>query len=740
MTCASCVARLEKALGRLEGVDRAQVNLVTERASVSVRRGLVTAADLVAAVERAGFEAREVAPAASPADSTAESEARAASARWDRLILWMAVLLTVPLVLPMALAPLGVDAMLPWWAQLALALPVQVVAGARFYRGAWAALRERTGNMDLLVAIGTTAAFGLSLEVILAGHGAHRHLWFEASASVVTLVLLGKHLEARAKRKTTDALRALMALRPTTARVLVDGREHERAISDVRAGDVVVVRPGERLPVDGVVTDGVSAVDESLVTGESLPVAKEAGDRVTGGAINGEGVLRVRATHVGESSLLARMVALVEGAQATKPPVQRLVDKVAAVFVPVVVALAFFTLAGWYIAGADADEALIHAVSVLVIACPCALGLATPAALMVGTGAAARAGILIRDAEALERAHSVTTVVFDKTGTLTEGRPEVEAVVPAGDLGESALLALVAAAQTGSEHPLGKAMVREAEARGVALAPAAAFRALPGRGVEATVDGRRVHVGSRRAMGELGVGLAALEGRAAGLEGEGLTVAWVAVDAGLGPVLAGLVGVGDRPRESAREALAALSARGVRTLMLTGDNARTARAVGDRVGVTEVIAEVLPEDKAAHVARLRREGAVVAMVGDGVNDAPALAAADVGIAMATGSDVAMEAAGVTLVRAEPTLVAAALDVSRATVWKIRQNLFWAFIYNVIGIPLAMAGVLSPVVAGAAMAASSVSVVTNALLLRRWRATRRAAAPAATLATAREAHA
>ncbi|PKN58088.1 MAG: copper-translocating P-type ATPase [Deltaproteobacteria bacterium HGW-Deltaproteobacteria-14] len=642
----------------------------------------------------------------------------------DRLLLIGAAALTLPLLAPMVLGLLGVEAMLNGWVQLALATPVQVVAGARFYRGGWAALRAGSGNMDVLVALGTSAAFGLSLATLITDPT--QHLWFEASAAVITLVLLGKHLESRAKRKTTDAIRALMALRPDTARVLRAGEEVEVPADAVRRGEVVVVRPGERLPVDGTVTRGASQVDESLLTGESMPVTKAVGDPVTGGAINGDGLLHVRATNVGSESLLARVVALVEGAQATKAPVQRLVDRVAAVFVPIVVGIALLTFFGWLVAGAPAQAALINAVSVLVIACPCALGLATPTALMVGTGVAARAGILIRDAEALERAHAVSVVVFDKTGTLTEGRPQVGAVVPAAGGDEAELLALADAVQAGSEHPLGRAIVEAAAARGIARREATAFRASPGRGVTAAVGERTVFVGSRRYMDQLGVDRAALEARAVDLEGAGETAVWVAARTGEDPgetSLVGLIGIGDRPRATAREAVAGLKARGVTVVMLTGDNARTAQVVADAVGVDRVVAEVLPADKAREVARLREAGGVVAMVGDGVNDAPALAAADVGFAMATGTDVAMETAGVTLMRAEPTLVADAIAVSRATVRKIRQNLFWAFIYNVIGIPLAAAGLLSPVVAGAAMAASSVSVVTNALLLKRWRPTR-----------------
>ncbi|MCB9525700.1 MAG: copper-translocating P-type ATPase [Myxococcales bacterium] len=711
MTCATCSGRVEKVLRKQPGVVSAQVNLASEVATVAHRAGAVSTDALVAAVHKAGYDAR---PAPSDAEAEAAEAARvarkAAKARWA---LWASVALTLPLVLPMVAEPFGAHWMLPGWLQLLLATPVQVVFGARFYRGALGALRARTGNMDLLVALGTTAAFGLSLYSLAAGG----HLYFEAAASVITLVRVGKYLEARAKAQTADALRALMALQPDTAHVERDGQVVEVAAAAVGQGDVVVVRPGERVPVDGEILTGQSQFDESLLTGESLPVARGEGDPVVGGAINGPGRVRVRATRVGADSTLSQIVRQVEAAQASKAPIQQTVDKVAAVFVPAVVALAVVTLLGWWLAGAAPGAALINAVAVLVIACPCALGLATPTALMVGTGAAAKAGILVRDAEALERAHAVDTVVFDKTGTLTEGRPTVTGVHPtAGDA--DALLALTAAAQVGSEHPLADAVVRAAKAKG--LAPFAAlddFRALPGRGFEATVGGQPLVVGSPRLMAERGVDLSAHAAAAEADEQAGATVIWVARADG---ALLGRLALADAPRPESAPAVQALKQAGVRVVMLTGDNARTAKAVADALGVDQVVAEVLPGDKAAQVQALRQQGRTVAMVGDGVNDAPALAAADVGFAMATGTDVAIHTAGVTLMRPDPRLVADAVSVSRATTRTIRQNLFWAFVYNVVGLPLAALGVLSPVFAGAAMAASSVSVVSNALRLRRWR--------------------
>jgi Cu+-exporting ATPase len=569
--------------------------------------------------------------------------------------------------------------------------------------------------MDLLVALGTSAAYGLSVALLLSGSEA---LYFEASAAVITLVLLGKSLESRAKRGTTAAIRALMALRPDTARIEREGRELEVPAEAVGSGDIVVIRPGERVPVDGRIVEGESQLDESLLTGESMPVSRGPGEAVTGGSINGAGLLRVEATRVGAESLLARIVALVESAQAAKPPIQRIVDRVAAVFVPVVVLVALVSLVGWLLAGAPFETALIHAVSVLVIACPCALGLATPTALMVGTGSAARAGILIKDAEALETAHAVDIVVFDKTGTLTEGRPQVREVVVADGASESELLRLTAAAQSGSEHPLGRAVIQAATERALDPPRLDDFQALAGRGIVAGVEGHVVRVGSRRLMGEAGVELDALDPRARALEKRGMTVMWVAVDSAKTPL--GFIAVGDRPRRHAAEAIAGLARIGVETVMLTGDDRRTAEAIAEQLGIERIVAEVLPEEKAQTVVALHDEGRVVAMVGDGVNDAPALAAADVGFAMASGTDVAMHTAGVTLMRPEPMLVADALDVSRATTRKIYQNLFWAFAYNTAGIPLAALGFLSPMLAGAAMALSSVSVVSNALLLRRWR--------------------
>ncbi len=716
MTCASCAGRVEKALAQVPGVLSAQVNLATETAHLEVLAGQVDAAALNAAVERAGYSVPSAPPAAAGARDGAPSAAGGLPDWWP---VAAAGLLSAPLVLPMLAMVFGVHWMPPGWVQFVLATPVQFVFGARFYRAGWKALRAGAGNMDLLVALGTSSAYGLSVyQWLLHGEHAAAHLYFESSAVVITLVLLGKWLETRAKRRTTDAIRALNALRPDTARVRRDGVERDLPIAAVHPGDEVVVRPGERMPVDGVVLDGESQVDESMVTGESLPVARRAGDPVTGGSVNGEGLLLVRTTTIGAESTLARIVRLVESAQAKKAPIQRLVDRVSAVFVPVVIGIALITLLGWGLTTSDWERALLNAVAVLVIACPCALGLATPTAIMAGTGVAARHGILIKDAEALEIAHRISVVAFDKTGTLTEGHPVLVAAEPAA--GErDALLPAAAAIQAGSEHPLARAVVAAAAATGSAPLRAAQVRAVAGRGVAAVVDGRELRLGSTRFMDELGVVVAPMLERATQLQSEGRTVSWLA-DTTAAPRLLGLLAFGDTVKAGAAAAIEGLRAQGVRSVLVTGDNRRTADAVAGSLGIDDVRAEVLPADKAEIVAGLKQGGAVVAMVGDGINDAPALAAADVGIAMSTGTDVAMHAAGVTLMRGDPALVADAIDISRRTYGKIRQNLFWAFAYNVIGIPLAALGLLSPMIAGAAMAFSSVSVVTNALMLQRWK--------------------
>ncbi len=743
MTCASCSGRVERALKKVPGVQEAAVNLATETARIVYADSEQMQALLRRAVRDAGYEVR----------TPAQVDALEDVSPWAGFgPVAVGALLSAPLALPMIGDLFGQHWMLPAWMQFLLATPVQFILGARFYKAGWHALLSLSGNMDLLVSIGTTAGWALSVWLWLsAPEGVMAHLYFEGSAVVITLVLLGKWLEARAKRQTTAAIRALHALRPDVAHWLGRDGEVDVPVADVLVGDSIVVKPGERFPVDGTLKEGSTEVDESMLTGEPLPVRKDAGDKLTGGSINGEGRVVLQVTAVGVDTVLARIIRLVEDAQAAKAPIQRLVDKVSAVFVPVVLVLALATLLGWWLTGHPFETAVIHAVAVLVIACPCALGLATPAAIMAGTGVAAQHGILIKDAQALELAHKVDVVAFDKTGTLTLGRPRLSALLVAHDQdaagqqsnaagqpqGTRELLRIAASLQSGSEHPLARAVLAAAQDQGIAIVAPQQLQAVPGRGTDGNVDARHFLIGSLRWMAELGVQLGSLAGRSAALQAEGATVSAMAERTEQGLVLLALMAFADEPKPGASVALAALRARGIHVVMISGDNRGAAEAMGRRLGLNpemgEVMAEVLPGDKAALVARLRagdddvghtrsgkRGGHVVAMVGDGVNDAPALAAADVGLAMGNGTDVAMHAAGITLMRGDLALVAAALDISDRTVAKIRQNLFWAFAYNVAGIPLAALGYLNPVLAGAAMAMSSVSVMTNALLLKRWK--------------------
>lgn len=712
MTCASCVGRVEKALQKVPGVLSASVNLATETASVTMA-GAGDFSALAAAVRKAGYGVRAPAAGANPVESTGPwlSEGR-------RVVL--AALLSAPLVLPMLAMPFAKDGahlMLPALWQWLLATPVQFWLGARFYKAGWGAVRAGAGNMDLLVALGTTAAYGLSVYMIWV-HGLHHaaELYFEGSAVVITLVLLGKWLEARARRQTTAAIRALQALKPDTARVRRGGVDSDVALAEVQPSDLVVVRPGERLPVDGRVMEGTSQVDESLITGESLPVARGVGDSVTGGAVNGEGLLLIQATTLGAESVLSRIVRLVETAQGEKAPIQRLVDKVSAVFVPVVLVVALVTLLGWGLGVGDWHAAVLHAVAVLVIACPCALGLATPAAIMAGTGVAAQRGVLIKDAQALELAHGVRVVAWDKTGTLTLGKPAlVQAEALAGTRAD--LLSHAAALQMGSTHPLALAVLDAAQ--GSELPAAQDLRAVPGRGVAGLIAGDEWRLSSARWMQESQLDLSACAGAVAALQAQGCTVSYLARMTPA-PVLLGWLAFGDSAKPGAKAAVARLTAMGVRSVLVSGDNEGAARHLAAQLGMADVRAEVLPADKARIVGELKAGGLHVAMVGDGINDAPALAAADVGMAMGTGTDVAMHAAGITLMRGDPLLVADAIDISRRTHDKIRQNLFWAFVFNAVGIPAAALGHLSPVIAGGAMALSSFFVVSNALLLRRWK--------------------
>ncbi|MEB0046858.1 MULTISPECIES: heavy metal translocating P-type ATPase [unclassified Pseudomonas] len=710
MTCASCAGRVERALAKVPGVSSVSVNLANERAHLELL-GHIDPQPLIDAVTKAGYSA-SVWAAEQP-----HTDIQQQRLRRERWTLVLAIALALPLVLPMVLQPFGGHWMLPAWAQFLLATPVQFIFGARFYVAAWKAVRAGAGNMDLLVALGTSAGYGLSLYEWATAAGRMPHLYFEASAVVIALVLLGKYLESRAKRQTASAIRALEALRPERAIQIIDGREQDVAISALRLNDLVMVKPGERFPVDGEVVDGQSHADEALISGESLPVPKRPGDNVTGGAINGEGRLLVRTLALGAETVLARIIRLVEDAQAAKAPIQKLVDKVSQVFVPTVLLIALVTLIGWWLYGAPIETALINAVAVLVIACPCALGLATPTAIMAGTGVAARYGILIKDAEALERAHEVSAVVFDKTGTLTSGTPRI-AHLTAVDGDETALLQIAGALQRGSEHPLAKAVLDACRERGLSVADVNASQTLTGRGIVGTLDNRQLALGNRRLLEESSLSADSLADSAKAWESEGRTLSWL-IEQSPDPRVLGLFAFGDTLKPGALQAVQQLNARHISSHLLTGDNRGSANVVAEALGITDVHAEVLPADKAATVALLKKTG-VVAMVGDGINDAPALAAADIGIAMGGGTDVAMQAAGITLMRGDPRLVPAALDISRKTYAKIRQNLFWAFVYNLVGIPLAAFGFLNPVLAGAAMALSSVSVVSNALLLKTWK--------------------
>jgi len=709
MTCAACATRIEKQLNKLEGVEAA-VNLAAEKAHIRYIPGLADPAQLVATVVRTGYTA-----SISSSDTRAEEKERKLAVYHAELRrFWISAALTLPLVAQMVLM-FGAsqhEDVIPRWLQLLLATPVQFWIGWRFYVGGFNALRGGTGNMDVLVALGTSMAWAYSLVVTL-WNLHHQHVYFEASATVITLVLLGKILEARAKAKTSAAIEALAKLQPQTARIERDGKLVDVAVATLIPGDVFVVRSGEAMPVDGEVIEGTSSTNEAMLTGESLPVSKAAGDRVFAATINGDGLLRCRATGVGSHTLLAGIIRLVEEAQGSKAPVQRLADKVSAIFVPVVVAIALLTFVSWWALAGDFTQALVNAVAVLVIACPCALGLATPTAIMVGTGQGAKAGVLIRNAQALELAEKLQVLVVDKTGTLTEGRPVVTDVVGVGAGDTAILLQLAASLEQGSTHPLAAAIVARAKVDGLTLTQPQNVLTTAGRGLQGEVDGRRVQLGSVTWMKQQG--WSAPEADALAQAGRSV-VAVVADD-----VLLGFIGIADPLRATSRAAVARLNRLGIEVVMLTGDNAGTAQAVAQEAGIVHFEAEVLPGDKAAAVNKLKGGGRLVGMAGDGINDAPALAAADVSFAMAAGSDVAMQAADVTLMRDDLGSVADAISLSRATLAKIRQNLFFAFIYNVLGIPLAALGMLNPVIAGAAMAMSSVSVVSNSLLLRRWQA-------------------
>jgi Cu+-exporting ATPase len=712
MTCANCAQNIERALGKLDGVLKVNVNLASEKASVEYIPSLVSLQALKRAVEDAGYGVIELAEGMEAED--VEAQAREEEIRRQRRLLIVGLIFTIPTFLLSMGTDLGLlpDFALRKYILLVLATPVQFYVGWQFYRGTYKSLKQWSAGMDTLIAMGSSAAYFYSLAATFFIGG---HVYYETAAMIITLIVLGKYLEAKAKGQTSEAIKRLMGLRARTARVIRDGEEMDLPVEEVQVGDLIIVRPGEKIPVDGVVMDGRSAVDESMITGESLPLAKAIGDEVIGATINKTGSFKFQATKVGKDTVLAQIIRLVEEAQGSKAPVQRLADRVAGVFVPAVIGVAFLTFLAWFvIGGVGLDRALINMVAVLVIACPCALGLATPTAVMVGTGKGAERGILIKSGESLERAGTLDTVVLDKTGTITEGHPQVTDVVTNGDLSQDEVLRLAASAERGSEHPLGEAIVEAAQERGLALEEAEEFEALAGQGIEVSLNGQKILVGNRRLMEENGIDISQVGDDVDRLQSEGKTTVVLALDS----KVEGIIAVADTAKEGSKEAVARLQAMGLEVVMLSGDNQRTAQAIANQMGIDRVLAEVLPEDKAQEVKKLQEEGHVVAMVGDGINDAPALAQSDIGIAIGTGTDVAMEVGDIVLIRGDLRSVPEAILLSKKTMRTIKGNLFWAFAYNTAGIPIAALGILLPWMAAAAMAFSSIFVVSNSLRLRR----------------------
>ncbi len=720
MSCAACSAKIERKLSKMDGMKKAAVNLATEKATVEFDRSKLKMADIIAVITALGYGAeREETESADREKEERQKEVK----RLQRELI-ISALLSSPLIIAMILSMFGMNIALmhDWRFQIILATPVQFFIGYRFYRNSYYALRAKSPNMDVLVAMGTTAAYLYStynaLFQKLAPGVMMKDLYFEASATIITLILLGKYFEAVAKGKTSEAIKKLMGLRPKTARAVRDGKEIDIPIEEVVVGEIIVVRPGEKIPVDGQIVEGKSAVDESMLTGESLPVEKKTGDTVIGATINKHGSFKFTATKIGKETVLAQIIKMVEEAQGSKAPIQKIADQVSGVFVPIVLGIALLTFLVWLLGDQNLRMAIISAVAVLVIACPCALGLATPTAIMVGTGKGAENGILIKGGEYLEKAYKINAVVLDKTGTITKGQPEVTDIKPLTASKSEELLRMAAIAEKKSEHPLGVAIFEHGNKEFGNINDPTEFNAIPGQGVFAVIDNKIIYIGTRKLMNEQGIAIDDNEKEAAKLEDAGKTVMFMAIDG----KLAGLLAVADVVKEHSVEAIRELQSIGIDVYMLTGDNRRTAAAIAGQVGIANVLAEVLPEHKAAEVEKLKKAGKIVAMVGDGINDAPALATADIGMAIGTGTDIAMEAADITLMRGDLRAIPTAIRLSRKTMQKIKQNLFWAFFYNTIGIPFAALGMLNPVIAGGAMAFSSVSVVTNSLSLKRFKNT------------------
>ncbi|HHV28504.1 MAG TPA: copper-translocating P-type ATPase [Clostridium sp.] len=717
MSCAACSARIEKRLNKVDGVAKASVNLATERANIEYDMEKVKTADLIKTVDDLGYKAERI----ENVSQDREREQREKEIKRLRMELIASAILSSPLIAAMIFMLVNID--IPFlhneYFQLIISTPVQFIIGFRFYKNAYHALKAKSANMDVLIAMGTSAAYFFSIYNAFFAHsmemGMMKELYFEASSTIITLILLGKYLEAVAKGKTSEAIKKLMGLKAKTARVIRNGVEEDIPVEDVQVGDIIVVRPGEKIPVDGKIIEGDSSIDESMLTGESLPVEKKAGDFVTGATINKFGTFKFEATKVGKDTVLSQIIKMVEDAQGSKAPIQKIADQVSGVFVPAVIVIAIVTFAIWYLVTRELNLAIVSAVSVLVIACPCALGLATPTAIMVGTGKGAEKGILIKGGEYLELAYKLNSVVLDKTGTITKGQPEVTDIIPLGDMDELEIIRLSAIAEKASEHPLGVAIFEKGKSKFGIIPDPSRFQAIPGRGVAAVIEDKTIYIGTRKLMKEKGINIFRIESDIAKLEDEGKTAMLMAVNERVEAILA----VADTVKENSKEAIEQLLKMGIDVYMITGDNARTAKAIAKQVGITNVLAEVLPENKAEEVEKLKKQGKIVAMVGDGINDAPALATADIGMAIGTGTDVAMEAADITLMRGDLRSIPTAIKLSKRTMRKIKQNLFWAFIYNIIGIPFAAFGLLSPIIAGGAMAFSSVSVVTNSLSLKRY---------------------